>query len=396
MSRLVLKICGSVWKNANRDKREMAVYRELGERVLILVKGENSDKGRKDEVDGFEVHRYSTKPLGNGAPKFFNQILSLFVWAKYARSLHPDVISGHDLPGLTIGWISTWFQKRKPLLIYDSHEFEIGRNAKRNRFQRWFVRNYEKYMMKKCTLSIMVNDIIADEVTRIHKLKTRPIVVRSTPDNWEIDERVCIKVREGLFGQFHANGCEMCDGKEKFLIMYHGILTTDRGIEALIEVVSVNPNLCGIILGNGREEYVKTIREMVVHNNVEDRILFHEAVDISELWKYVGAADLSLMMIQGNNKSYYYSLPNKFFESIQSLTPIVASDFPEMKKIIDKYEIGLTCSSKNIRDINDCVEKMRIDTAFYDRCRKNIIKAKEELCWENEKQVLIKAYRNMF
>ena len=310
MSRLVLKICGSVWKNANRDKREMAVYRELGERVLILVKGENSDKGRKDEVDGFEVRRYLTKPLGNKAPKCFNQILSLFVWAKYARSLHPDVISGHDLPGLTIGWISTWFQKHKPLLIYDSHEFEMGRNAKRNGFQRWFVKNYEKSLMKKCALSIMVNDIIADEVTRIHKLKTRPIVVRSTPDNWDLDESVCIKVREELNKQFHDNGCETGEKNNRFLVMYHGNLTTGRGIESLIELVSINPNVCGIILGNGRDQYVNTIRKMVEQYHVESRVLFHEAVDISELWKYVGAADLSLMMIQGENKSYYYSLPN--------------------------------------------------------------------------------------
>ena len=125
---------------------------------------------------------------------------------------------------------------------------------------------------------------------------------------------------------------------------------------------------------------------------VDARLYIHPAVPISELWKYVGAVDVCLMMIQGTSKSYYYSLPNKFFESIQSLTPMVASDFPEMKRIIDKYEIGLTTNPGDIEAMNQCVERMRTDKEFYDKCRNNLLKAKDDLCWENEKEVLKQAF----
>ena len=395
MARLVLKICGSVWKNANRDKREMSVYRELGENVMILVKGENSDKGTKDEVDGFEVHRYSTKPLGDKAPKGFNQVLSLFTWAKYAKKLNPDVISGHDLPGLTIGWISTWFKRKKPLLIYDSHEFEMGRNAKRNKFQKFLIKHYERFLMKRCALNMMVNDVIADEVTRIHKLKTRPIVVRNIPNYWNIDDKQCQETRDLLCSQLLEMDEKATDKDSMFLVMYHGVVTSGRGIEALIELVSKNENIHGVILGSGQPSYVKKLHELVDSYNVKNRILFHEAVNISELWKYVGAVDLSLMMIQGEAKSYYYALPNKFFESIQAYTPIVASDFPEMKRLIDKYGIGLSCDPTDMNVINECVEKMRTDAEFYGKCKQNMTQAKNELCWENEKQVLINAYKQM-
>ena len=42
--------------------------------------------------------------------------------------------------------------------------------------------------MRRCAFSIMVNDSIADEVQKIHALKQRPVVIRSTPYCWELDE----------------------------------------------------------------------------------------------------------------------------------------------------------------------------------------------------------------
>lgn len=176
-----------------------------------------------------------------------------------------------------------------------------------------------------------------------------------------------------------------------FLIMYHGVLMPGRGIETLIKLTEKNTHVAAIILGNGINEYVNSLRNLAKDMKVERRVLFLPAVSLDELWKYVGAVDLSFMMIEGKVRSYYFALPNKFFESIQALTPIIASDFPEMKRLIDQYEIGLTCNPADLDEINECVEKMRTDTVFYNRCKVNLQKAKEDLCWEHEKQNMIKA-----
>ena len=379
---LILKICGSEWRNASRDKRELSMYRELGYDVLVMAKGEPGDRGRPDEVDGFPVLRYSTRPLGGRVPNLVNRFVSLFQWAHAARALHPDVISGHDLlPGLTIAWMSTWFQSKKPKLIYDSHEFELGRNACRGSAQKALICRWERFLMKRCAFSIMVNDTIADEVQRIHKLKDRPIVVRSTPDNWTLEPDVIAQTRRVL-----------TPDAEAFLVLYHGALTTGRGIETLLRMTAKNDYVCAVILGNGGAAYVQSLRVLAEELGVADRVVFHPAVPISELWKFVGAADLSLMMIEGKAKSYYYALPNKFFESIQSLTPVAASDFPEMKRLIDEYEIGLTCDPTDLDAVCACVEKMRTDTAFYAACKDNLKTAKADLCWEKEKHVLADAF----
>ena len=101
------------------------------------------------------------------------------------------------------------------------------------------------------------------------------------------------------------------------------------------------------------------------------------------------------MMIQPAFKSYYYALPNKFFESIQALTPILASDFPEMKRLIDKYQIGLTCCPTDPKTVSERIARMRDDEDFRKRCRENLVKAKQELCWENEKHILMDAFMNV-
>lgn len=389
MALKVLKICASPWKNQSRDKRELSVYQELGADVSVMVKGENSDRGRREIADGFPVYRLSTRPLGEHVPNVLNRLLSLFTWAHFARSLKPDIISAHDMiPALTIGWMASLFCKNKPKLIYDSHEFELGRNAERGRLTWTLIRIWECFLMKRCAFSIMVNDTIADEVQKAHQLKDRPIVLRSTPTLWTIDDTVCAQNRKELLAQTEL-------GDNAFLLAYHGLVTAERGIEELIAETEKNPFVCAMILGNGEESYLDGLKALVKEKGLEGRVIFHEAVPLEELWKLVGAADLSLMMIEGRAKSYYYSLPNKFFESIQSLTPIVSSNFPEMKRIIDKYEIGLTCDPADPEAIHACVEKMRTDRALYQRCRDNLKNAKQELCWEKEKNVLIKAYKEI-
>ena len=382
---MILKICGSEWENASRDKRELSVCRELGQQVLVLAKGAPGDKGRIDSVEGFEVRRYSTRPFGTKCPAFINRVASLFTWAAYTRrELKPDIISGHDLIGLLIGWMSNIGRKEKAKLIYDSHEFELGRHANRNKLQLFFVKHLERFLMKRCAFSIMVNDCIADEVQKIHKLAQRPIVVRSTPEKWAIDQGEIQMVRSEFYAAF---------SNENPILMYHGAVTPGRGIEKLLEVVKAMPEVNALILGNGSEDYLNSLKALTEEYGIMPRVLFHPAVPITELRKYVGAADLGMVTIPAVAKSYYYMLPNKFFENIQSETPIIGSNFPEISRLVKQYGIGLVCDPDSTEDICACVRRMLTDKEFYDACKKNTLKAKEELCWEKEKQILKKAYQ---
>lgn len=387
MENTVLKICIFDWQNCSRDKRELSACRELELTPLVMAKGEKDDWYREDEVSGFRVLRFSTRPLGTKVPAPLNWVATMVCWAHCARKLKPAVISGHDIVPVAIGWMATLGMpaKKKPKLVYHSHEFELGRNEKRSKLQLFFLKHLERFLMKRCAFSIMVNDAIADEVQKIHGLKQRPIVVRSTPNRWTVEPETCREVRSQLLAAMSS--------PRQMLLMYHGAVMRGRGVEMLLQEVQHNPQVCAVILGNGQQDYMDQLKAMAESLGVTDRVLFHPAVPLEVLWKYVGAADVGMVTVPAVVKSYYYMLPNKFFENIQSETPIVCSNFPAVAPIVEQYGIGLTCDPTDLEEIDRCVETMRTDREFYAKCKESLKKAKEDLCWEKEKAVLMDAYR---
>lgn len=385
MKKKVLKICLSEWKNENRDERELSLFQEMGAEILVMSKG--TITGKREIVDGFQIFRVSTRPFAF-LPSFVNRVLSIFLWAHLARKFRPDIISGHDLIALFIAYLSTVFTKRNPLLIYDSHEFEIGRNSNRGKFTTWMIMNLERFLMNRCAFSIMVNDSIADEVQHIHKLADRPIVVRNIPSYWNLDTDEIAKKRAQLCN-------ELGMAEDIFIVMYHGGIIPNRGIEHMLNAVSKIKDVITVIVGNGDDDYIRSLKKLSKGLEIENRVLFKPAVPINELYKYVGAADVGMIIVPNLFKSYYYMLPNKFFENIQSLTPVIVSDFPEIGNLTSKYGIGITVNPSDINQIVLAVKKLRDNKKFYQECKENLKQAKRELCWENESRRLREAYRKM-
>ena len=383
----VLKIRCGPWENEPRDKRELSTYRELGANIVVMAKGEKGDKFKKECLDGFDVYKFSTQFLSTKFPRKLNNIISGFVWSKYARSFKPDIISCHDIYALFIGWLSTLFipEKNKPKLIYDSHEFEIGRSNNRGRFQTICITILEGFLIRRCVYSIMVCDSIANEVQHIHNLKERPIVVRSTPEYWKTDPLICKSSRakmEEFFGD-----------QVSFLLMFHGNISSGKGINLLFSVLEKEKDIALVLMGKKTDSNeVKLLEKLAKEKSLEGRILYIPPVPQKDIWMYSGAVDVEMLLIQPIVKNHYYTLPNKFFEAVQSGTPVIASDLPELKAHIDKYQIGLTCNVSDMDSIINAVNRMRTDKDFYNSCKSNMEKAKRDLCWENEKKILIEAF----
>lgn len=383
---LLLKIYGGIWENQSRDVRELSVVKELGVDAEVIAKGECT--GEIEIISGYKVHKISTRPLGRHVPNSVNRIISLFTWSHFVRKFDADIISGHDILGLSIGYLSNLWKKKKAKLVYDSHEFEIGRAAERSRLSIVLIKWLECFLIKRSDFSIMVNDSIADEVQRIHNQAKRAIVVRNTPMYWKLDREEIEKTRNRIIREMEIDS-------DPFIVIYHGGVFRERGVEVMLQAISMLENVCGIILGNCDEDYEQELKERCSELGVRERIYFHAAVSHSELYKYTGAADVGIITIPGLYKSYYYMLPNKFFENVQSLTPVIVSDFPEIAKLTTKYGIGIKVDPSDVNQIAAAIKKMQDDKSFYQKCKENIKIAKNDLCWENEKKSLEEAYKTI-
>lgn len=375
--------------NASRTKRELEVITELTEDITVLVRSDKDSEYYTEE--GYRIVEHPYKAITKNKKSPINIVRNIGSWCSLIRKQKADCISCHDIELLSLAWLTNVFSKKKALLIYDSQEFELGRNTskKRSAATTWFIKKLEGFLSRRVAFTIAVSDTIANQLKSIHRLESRPLVVRNIPYYWRLDQSSINSTRQKLLALLGR------DSSDRFLIMYQGALMAGRGLETLLEAVALNGNVALIILGGGAQEYIDSLNQMVSRLNIRDNVLLHPYVSMDELPNYTAAADCGMITIPPVSQSYYYMLPNKLFENIQALTPIIVSDFPDSGGLVKHFGIGLTCDPTNPQAISDCIDRMREDSEQYQLFKLNLMNAKDLLCWENERTVLLEAYRDI-
>ena len=324
---LFIKITITDFEHASRDKREISVVKDLGHDVEVIAKSKDG-VNKVGEQDGFKVHYLSTRILGNS--KYIiklNRFFSIFYWAYYVRKLNATCISGHNLEAAVIGWLSNIFKSNKAALVYDPHEYTLKtkEKSKPGRLYGVIIATLEKSIIKRSEFTITVNRSIAEAMKNDYRLNETPLIVRNIANYWNINSQTNKQKRKAIFDALKIP-------YESFLVMYHGAVMKGRGIESLIESVNISGKGIGVvILGYGEQKYKEELNQLAISLDIP--IYFHDAVPVGELWEYIGAVDVGVSLATNSCVNHYFMLPNKIFENIQSMTPIIASEFPEIKNI---------------------------------------------------------------
>ncbi len=99
-------------------------------------------------------------------------------------------------------------------------------------------------------------------------------------------------------------------------------------------------------------------------------------------------------MIQNVCLSYYYCSPNKLFEALAAGLPVVASDFPEMRRVVGNSEVAVLCQPDDPRAIRGAIrEALGRDRAVV---RPLAIRLAESYAWENESRKLVSLYHRLY
>ena len=225
---------------------------------------------------------------------------------------------------------------------------------------------FEKKLVPKIKRMITASDSYADWFVKEYGIK-RPTVVRNLPR------------------RSHFSGINENDTK---IILYQGWLNYSRGVDKAILAMKGIDDAELWIAGCGPAE--DFYRAVSVENHLKDKVKFIGKLTPDDLRKVTLQADVGISIEENNGLSYYYSLPNKISDYIQSRVPVVVSDFPEMKNIVNTFGVGEIIENHSNEHL---AEKLKIvlekGKASY---LHNLNVAADELCWENEEDKILKIF----
>jgi glycosyltransferase involved in cell wall biosynthesis len=140
----------------------------------------------------------------------------------------------------------------------------------------------------------------------------------------------------------------------------------------------------------GYGELEKEIKEVAKEYN---NIYFHPAVTPDILLDYTNSADFGISTIEDSCLSYRYCLPNKMFEYIMAEVPVIVSNLPEMKKIVESHKVGVVAKENTPQGLKEAIQKaIKLDK---EELNKNIQKVKEVYNWESQEKVLLEVYKDL-
>ena len=263
-------------------------------------------------------------------------------------SFRPRVIHCHDTVVLPLGVLCKLFTKAK--LIYDAHELESDRNG------------LSKSLGK---LTLMVERILWRFVDAL-------VVVSPSIEKWYLDnvgtKKSVIVMNAPEYTPSRCKNNKVNYLRKHFKIpdeskvfLYIGLLAPGRGIEMLVDVFSSIKNASLVFLGYG--PLSPTLKD---HSSKGMNVYVHDAVAHYDVVPIVKSADVGFCLIENVSLSDYYSLPNKLFEYAFAGVHVIASDFPDIKYVVERYGLGITCNLCE-EELKKSIEMVILDKQITDK-----------------------------
>jgi glycosyltransferase involved in cell wall biosynthesis len=177
------------------------------------------------------------------------------------------------------------------------------------------------------------------------------------------------------------------------IVIYIGALTWNRGIEQVIGAMRSMEGVDFALLGHAQPGYVEGIKSLVGRLGMAGRVHFLGSVPSAEVTRTASGADAAVILVQNACLSYYYCSPNKLFEALAAGLPVVASDFPDLRRVVMGQQVGLLCDPADEGAIRNALE--RVLGWPRDEVKLRALALAARYTWEVEGRKLLKVYASL-
>ena len=360
-----MKVIVSVFNNLYTDQRVEKVCASLAENGYEINLIGNSWGGLVKMERSYSFSRITLK----------SQILRYayleFQWKLYRELLKKadknTILLSNDLDTLLPNYLIS--KKLGIPLVFDSHEIFTEMPSLKGRFTQKIWRKLEQSIVPKIQYMMTASESYADWFAKTYHIN-RPITVQNFP--LKID-----------------NPQQYSDINFPKIILYQGVINPSRGLDKIISAMNTIEDAELWIAGDGPKKI--EFEALTKNLGLDKKVKFLGKLLPKDLREVTKKADVGLSIEENNGLSYYYSMPNKVSDYIQARIPVIVSDFPEMKKVIDRFQAG-----EKIQDHSELAEKIKIvlknGKLFY---KDALNKAAAELCWKKEGPKLLQLFKKV-
>lgn len=276
--------------------------------------------------------------------------------------------------------------RQKPL-IYESYELPLPRPETSVGFWRKaapLLRYFLAFVLPRCASVIATSPLHAQELQHSFHLN-EVCLLRNIPPYKGVSKSDRLRQRLGL-------------GPDVRIALYQGYIQLDRGLDKLVHAATfLEQNVVIVLMGDGPQELLAELESLIVSENVSERIKIIPPVPYEELLEWTASADIGLNVLPRDySLSIQKCLPNKVFEYLMAGLPVLSSQLEAVVEILQSYDVGRIVVSTEPRDIGAAINAMLADQVALAHMSSNALQAvKHDLCWEQERNQLIRLYERI-
>jgi len=179
--------------------------------------------------------------------------------------------------------------------------------------------------------------------------------------------------------------------KNDKMIMFHGDISFDDGIDILLDAVKDLDVWC-VIVGDGPPEYVNYLKTLA-----SKKTIFTGWVNYSEIPDYLASSDVYVAPFRSSNYTNT-THPLKQMEAMAAGKPVICSKIKAFSEAVTDRKDIILVEPGNSQILKETIRSVLKDKKMQDLLSKNAIKtAKEKFSWQKrvkvDEEMIKKAYK---
>ncbi len=313
----------------------------------------------------YRIHRLLL-PFDSG-PLFYASFNIALLWQLLIR--RADLLLANDLDTLPANFLAS--KAKSCALVYDSHEYftEVPELVGRPRTKAIWGR-IERMLVPGLKHAFTVSPAIAEAYQRKYGVQFR--VVRNLP------------VLEELETVLPAHPP---------VILYQGAVNMGRGIDLAIRAMQHLDGAVLTIVGSG--DVLEEMKMLAQELHVTERVQFRGRVPFEQLKTVTRSASIGISLEEDKGLNYRFALPNKLFDYIHAGIPVLSSDLPAMREVVETHSIGEILFNRDPKALAQQLQAM-LDQKKQTDWRSNCQLAAQQLNWQRESTILENTVLGLF